>query len=117
MSFTASRARLRAATFDLFGVAALWKAAGEDPGVAVQVRIDHGDDEADSGEARITVETTLVKVRRSQVACPAAGDRVQLTDADDIAALGASLFKIQNEPLRSKRGDVWICEAVALPAD
>ncbi len=114
MSFVAARARLRAAAFATFGVEAKWKALGAEPGVVCLVKVDGGDDVGTAGLAEATVETTFLHVRAADVPAPQPDDLVQLTDAADIAALGVSLLRILGEPRRARRGDVWVCEAVAV---
>lgn len=111
MSFAATRSAMRASVFSALGVAALWKAGGADPGVAVMVRLAQPDQLAQgAGGISAVVSTNVIRVRAADVAEPAEGDVVQITDADHLAQYPQALFRVFGEAMREKRGDVWACQ-------
>lgn len=82
---------------------AIWRAGGIPPDVPCRVILTRPDLTSSFGDARVTSETTMLDVRVSEVAAPAAGDTV---------TIGAEVLVIQGEPLRDRERLAWKCEAV-----
>lgn len=103
MSFSEAVDKAQAAIFARLGEDAAW------PGVFGTVRVifREQDGEADlpqGGAALVVIRT--IKVRRSEVPAPAAGQVVTLLDADGNAA---GTYKVARRP-RLNRQRVWLCE-------
>lgn len=105
MSFAESVDRQQDAVFRALGEDATWS------GVADSVRIRRAErDQLDAfAESQSVVRTRFVRVRRSEVAGPAAGDIVAPV------AEGAALLKVIGTP-RLDRKRVWTCEVIEVAA-
>jgi hypothetical protein len=82
---------------------ATWRVGGDPPGVPCRVILTRPDLTQSFGDARITSETTMLDVRVSEIAAPAAGDTV---------TIGTEVLVIQGEPQRDRERLAWKCEAV-----
>jgi hypothetical protein len=81
---------------------AIWRAGGAGAGIAVRVVTKRPDQVVGFGDSRAILPTTLIDVRRSEVAEPASGDTVEI-DGD--------VFEIIVTPTTDSLGLVWTCEA------
>lgn len=77
---------------------ALWSAAGTGPAVAIRVIRKSPDNLQDYGQARVKQPATMVDVRLSDLANPAAGDTI---------TIGTEVFVIQGSPLKDRLQLVW----------
>jgi hypothetical protein len=82
---------------------ATWRVGGLAPDLPCRVILTRPDLGATFGDARITSETTMLDVRVSEIAAPAAGDTV---------TIAGEVLVIQGEPVRDRERLAWKCEAV-----
>jgi hypothetical protein len=96
------RARLLASLYAAYGEAASWSA---DSGAAtsVTIRRQAGDAEIGFGGSEALVDSDVFRVRTSEIATPATGDKVTLTE-------GGQVLKIIADPRRAKQGAEWVCQ-------
>lgn len=106
MSFLEAQARLQAAVFLRLGNDATWTGAA-DP---VRVRWREADEDLRLDRGTLVVTGRLIKVRRSEIANPAAGDEVQILDDDGNPISGAA-FVVTGEPMLDRKG-VWTCQVL-----
>jgi hypothetical protein len=96
-----------AATDALFGdpnIArdAIWRAGGVGAGVPVRIIARRPDQAVGFGDSRAVLPTTLIDVRRAEVADPASGDTVEID---------SKTFEIIATPTIDSLRLVWTCEA------
>lgn len=82
--------------------AALWRAAADGQGVPVRIVMRRPDRIVGFGDSRAISATTLIDVRKSDIANPALGDAV---------SVGADAFELIAAPVLDSLGLVWTCEA------
>lgn len=98
MSMADREARLNAAVYRTYGVAALWTPAGGGPAVAVTVRHATEDEVLRIGETRGLVSKNIMYVRRSEMAAPT---------KDSTIETAAGTFAVQNTPQLTEDGQEW----------
>lgn len=81
---------------------AIWRAGGAGGGVAVRVITRRPDQVVGFGDSRAVLPTTLIDVRRAEVADPASGDTVEID---------SETFEIIATPTIDSLRLVWTCEA------
>ncbi|MHA3791457.1 head-tail joining protein [Sphingomonas sp. YL-JM2C] len=97
MSFSSARTRAIDAIFAHLGEEAIWE------GVADPVRvIARDEDQQFGGEIEIVADTHILRVRRSEVASPTAGQVVTLIESGES-------FTVMGAPKIDRRR-VWRCE-------
>ena len=102
MSFADAASRMHDAIFDRQGEDALWKTAGAGDGVSVKLLVDLPDTVVGVGDENIVLRTTVLRVRKNEVASPAIGDVFTVLGTD---------YAVNAEPRLDKYRQVWICEA------
>lgn len=100
MTFAESAGLLRDGIFTM-GEDALWRPGGSGGGIACSVLTAQPDQTVGFGDERAIVPTVLFRVRRSEIATPAAGDTV---------TIGTDVFTIIGEPLIDKYRGIWTCQ-------
>ena len=101
-------ARQQEAVFRTFGEDAEWQGVG-----VVRVRRREADEELRLDRGSLIETGRVIRVRRSEVAAPVAGQTVQLLDENG-APVAGELFVIAGEP-KLDRKRVWHC-SVSLSA-
>jgi hypothetical protein len=97
VSFAEAVERQQEAVFRHLGEDATWSGVA-DP---VRIRRAERDDLTGWEEGRVVIRTNFVRVRRSEVAEPAAGDIVT-------PELGGEVFTVIETPTLARKG-VWLC--------
>lgn len=106
MSFAEAQARLQASVFQRLGDDATWQGTSG----TVRVRWREGDEELRLDRGTIVTMGRLIKVRKSEVSAPLAGQAVQILDTNGDPIAEAS-FVITGEPMLDRKG-VWTCQAL-----
>ena len=83
---------------------AVWYDCTGGAGVPCRIVLARPDETEGFGQSRLVSETLRFDVRVSQIATPAAGDRIEID---------GEWFKLQGEPRRDRMRLVWQCEAVS----
>lgn len=104
------RRRILAATYRLFGEAAIWTSAGGGDAVPAVVRPTQRDQVEGFGVAEVLMRTQLLLVRAEEVASPAEDDVVEIT-----RDTGVVRYRLIGEPRSQKHGLEWLCEAKTVP--
>lgn len=97
--------QLAAETLRSFGEPALYRAGGQGAGVAVTVSRVEGDQEMTIGGGRVAVSGVLLEVLRAEVATPAEGDTLELTDRGETR-------RVKGAPALDDEGVVWRLDSV-----
>lgn len=86
-------------------LAATWKVGGVGAGVSVRIVLKQPDQTINFGVSHVVVPTSVVDVRKSDVAQPKRGDTVV------VIATGAT-YEITAPPMLDTLHLVWTCDAV-----
>ncbi|MFC3579125.1 head-tail joining protein [Sphingomonas hylomeconis] len=82
---------------------------GSAPPTGVRTIRDQRTEEMPIGSGPVPTNLNLLLLRRSEVAVPAAGDRLQVGNFVGVAP-GDPLFEIMGEPWLDTEGLTWSCE-------
>jgi hypothetical protein len=85
---------------------ATWRAGGVGVGVPVRIVTRRPDQAVGFGDSRAVLPTTLIDVRRSEVADPGSGDTVEID---------SETFEVIATPTIDSLRLVWTCEAAPPP--
>ena len=96
-------ARLLAAVYRSYGLAAVWTPVGGGESVSPTVRHTTEDVEPEFGAGRDVRRRNLIHVRRSEVPAAAAGDLVAITTPP-------LAFRVIAQPRLEPGGLEWLCE-------
>ena len=109
MSFAAAAGRLENSLFASGGSDARWYPGGSGAGLTCQVLEGQQDEAEGFGAERAVLSNGMLRVRRSEIAEPADGDKVEILD--DQTGQVAETRKIIGTPMLARYRYVWICEA------
>lgn len=99
------RARLLDALYRTFGEAATWSPLGGGSGISLTVRRKSGEGLVAFGDSQAILGAGEMRVRKSEIAAPAKGDRVALVE-------GGEEFKIGDHPYLTPTGQEWVLNPV-----
>jgi hypothetical protein len=95
--------RQQDAIFRVHGTDAAWAGIAS----TVRVKLNEADETIRSDYSELIGTGRTIKVRKSEVPAPVAGDQVQLLD-DNGDPVADALFDVAGEPMLDRRG-VWTC--------
>jgi hypothetical protein len=84
------------------GVNTIYRAGGAGEAITLRAIVRQPDRIGTFGETRIATQTTLLDIRTSDIAAPAAGDTIEMD---------GTVYVIQGEPIRDAERLTWTIEA------